>query len=416
MFDQGFNPGKRIGKKIGFIIIPLLFMAGNVSGQDISVAVKISMDDAVSKAIESNYQLENARLDIEMEQKLNKTTFTLPPPELAVDLGQINSNLYDRSLSISQSFSFPTIYTSQGKLNRERVDLMEVKYSMTKSELTASVMSLYSSWLLYHEQIKLIYMIDSIYQDFLAAAEARFASGDINGLEMVMAETKAAVIMNTYQSVHTEMLISENDLKTLMNSTNNIEPGDNSMIRLTLHIIEDSTGYENNPYLAYIKQYAEVQTAVVKNEGSQYLPDFSIGYFNQTIDKVKGFDGVQLGMTFPIWFWSQSGKVKAAKIERDKAENHLYAEMRRTETEISNQFKQLEKYTYILDYYEDKALRQANIILEHSLKSFSAGNINYIEYANASADAFDIKMEYLDAINNFNQTVIRINYLIGNYQ
>ena len=89
---------------------------------------------------------------------------------------------------ITKSFSFPTIYTSRGKLNRVIADLEHEKFAMTRSEVVASVLSIYSSWILYHEQLKLIITIDSIYQDFLTAAELRFSSGDINGLEMIMAE------------------------------------------------------------------------------------------------------------------------------------------------------------------------------------------------------------------------------------
>jgi cobalt-zinc-cadmium resistance protein CzcA len=121
-------------------------------------------------------------------------------------------------------------------------------------------------------------------------------------------------------------------------------------------------------------------------------------------------------MTFPIWFWGQSARVKAKKIEIDKARNQLDAEIRRTETEIENQFSQLEKYTSILSYYEEKALKQANIILKHSTRSYTEGEISYVEYVSAISDAFDINIDYLEAIDNYNQTVIRIHYLIGNYQ
>ncbi len=287
---------------------------------------------------------------------------------------------------------------------------------MTRSDVVASVMSIYSNWLLYHEQLKLVITIDSIYQDFLAAAELRFNSGDINALEMIMAETKAAAIMNTYQSVHTELVVAENDLRVLTNVNTMLIPSEEEMILYELLVAEDSISLENNPYVSYIRQYSELQNAVVKTQGAQHLPDFSIGYFNQSIDKVNGFDGIHLGLSIPLWSWSQSGKVRAARIERDKAENQLDAEIRRSHVEIENHFRQLEKYIYILNYYEEKALRQANLILEHSLKAFATGNIRYIEYANAASDAFDIKMQYLEAINHFNLTVVRINYLIGNYQ
>ncbi len=414
MFDEGFKI-KRVLKNKALFLLPFFLIGTHAFGQGEGQAETISMDDAVKVALENNYMLENARLDIDRATKMKKTSFDLAAPELYLELGQINSGLNDRYFAVNQSFRFPTIYASQGKLNKAMVSLEEEKYSMTQSEVVASVMSVYSNWLLYQEQLELIITIDSIYKDFLSAAESRFASGDINGLEMIMAETKAASIMNVYQGIHTDLLMSENDLKILMNSSDDLSPSEKEMIRLEINV-GDSVSLANNPYISYIRQYSEMQSAVVKNESSQYLPDFSIGYFNQSIDHATGFDGVQLGMSFPLWFWSRSGKVKAAQIARDKAENHLDAEIRRATLEVDNHFRQLEKFIYILNYYEERALRQANLILDHSLKAFSEGNISYIEYANAASDAFDIKMEYLEAINNYNQTVIRINYLIGSYQ
>ena len=416
MFDEGFKLGRLKFNKALLLAIPVSLLALSAGAQEQVPVEKINMETAINLAIDNNYQLENARLDIEMANRLKKTTVNLPPPELNLDIGQINSELIDRSFSVTQSFRFPTAYTSKGQLNNAMLDLESEKFNMTKSEVVASVMSLYSGWILYHEQIKLVIMLDSIYQDFLNAAESRFATGDINALEMVMAETKAAAIMNTYQNIHTELLIAENDLKILINTGTKIIPSEIAMFRLDFTLNQDSAVVENNPYISYIRQFTEVQSAVVKSEKANHVPDFNVGYFNQSIDNVNGFDGVMIGMSFPIWFWTQSAKVKAAKIEKDKALNRLDSEIRKAETEISNQFRQLEKYLYILNYYEKKALKQANIILEHSTKSYYEGDINYIEYATATADAFDIKLEYLSAINNYNQTVIRINYLIGTYQ
>lgn len=416
MFDEGFKFRRVKLNKSLMLLIPLCMITSVLEAQESQPAAKINLDEAIELAIENNFELENARMDVEMANRLKRTTVYLPPPELGLDIGQINSELIDHSFSVSQSFRFPTAYNSQGKLNKARLALETEKLNMTRSEVVASVMSLYSNWLLYHEQIKIVMMIDSIYKEFLDAAQSRFDAGDINALELVMAETKSASILNTYQKIHTDMIIAENDLEILINTNSRISPSENSMFRLELDLQSDSLYYDDNPYVAYIRRYAEVQSAVVKTERSNHVPDFSIGYFNQSIDNTNGFDGVMIGMSFPIWFWTQSAKVKAAHIQQDKALNMLEAQSKRAETEIENQFTQLEKYTFILNYYEEKALNQAELIFTHSLKSYSEGEISFVEYASATADAFDIRVEYLEAINNYNQTVIRINYLIGNYQ
>jgi cobalt-zinc-cadmium resistance protein CzcA len=416
MFDEGLKlRGRKTGKTL-LVVLPLLFtgIAGHSQAQGEVKA--ISVNEAVTMALEQNYQLGNARLDIEKAAQMKKTSFNLPPPELYLELGQINSSLHDRYFSVSQSFDFPTTYTSRARLNKAMTGLEEERYAMTQSEVVARVMSVYSHWVMYHEQLKEVVAIDSIYKDFMAAAALRFSAGDINELEMVVAESEAASIMNTYQRVQADLMISENELRVLMNAEKAIRPSGDQMIKLELMAGKDTTGLENNPFVAYVMQYRKVQDAVMKNEGAQYLPNFSIGYFNQSIDKVNGFEGVQLGMSFPLWFWSRSGVVKAARIEREKADNQLEAELIKATSEIENQFLQLEKYGHMLRYYEDKALMQADMMLEHSLRAFSAGNISYVEYANAASGAFDIRMEYLETMNNYNQTIIRLDYLLGSYQ
>ncbi len=416
MFDEKIRPGKKIRTKALLLLLPFIFLAGNSFGQAQKGPEIMTIDKAVSMALQNNPDLQNARLDVEKAQKLRKTSFDLPPPELYLELGQINSNLNDRYFSISQSFQFPTIYTSKGKVNRAMVSLEQERMAMTRSELIAEVMSIYSRWLLYHEQFKLVKHIDSIYQDFLLAAELRFETGDINSLDLLMAETKAASIMNLYQEIASELQMAGNELRTITGSMQSIRPEEKTMPRFTLEILQDSATLENNPYIGYIRQYLELQDALVKNEGNQHLPDFSIGYFNQSIDHVDGFEGLQFGLSFPLWFWSQSANVKAARIEREKAGNQLYAEQQRVGLLIDSYFLQLEKSMKVIDYYDKRALRQADLVFDYSLRAFQSGNISYLEYISAASDAVNIRMEYLETINKYNQTVIRINSLTGSYQ
>ena len=46
-------------------------------------------------------------------------------------------------------------------------------------------------------------------------------------------------------------------------------------------------------------------------------------------------------------------------------------------------------------------------------KSYRAGEINLFQYIFALNEAFSLQLEYLEALNGYNQTVIQINRLLG---
>ena len=55
----------------------------------------------------------------------------------------------------------------------------------------------------------------------------------------------------------------------------------------------------------------------------------------------------------------------------------------------------------------------AESIISAAQHSYKAGDIGYIECIQNIKDAIKIKTDYLAAINNYNQTIIQLNYLLN---
>jgi cobalt-zinc-cadmium resistance protein CzcA len=66
-----------------------------------------------------------------------------------------------------------------------------------------------------------------------------------------------------------------------------------------------------------------------------------------------------------------------------------------------------------LNYYETSALQNADLILRQSGAAFKGGEIDYTEYWLAIRNAIQIKDNYLNNLNNFNQSVINLEFLAG---
>jgi len=71
------------------------------------------------------------------------------------------------------------------------------------------------------------------------------------------------------------------------------------------------------------------------------------------------------------------------------------------------------KYGSSVDYYEKQAVPEADLIIEQATRSYKAGALDYLNYVLTLNRALAIRQNYLDALNNFNQTIISIEYITG---
>jgi len=71
------------------------------------------------------------------------------------------------------------------------------------------------------------------------------------------------------------------------------------------------------------------------------------------------------------------------------------------------------KYNNSLNYYEKQAVPEADLIIDQASKSYKAGAIDYLDYIQSLSRALSIKQNYLDALNNYNQTIVSIEFITG---
>jgi cobalt-zinc-cadmium resistance protein CzcA len=66
-----------------------------------------------------------------------------------------------------------------------------------------------------------------------------------------------------------------------------------------------------------------------------------------------------------------------------------------------------------VDYYEKQAIPEANIIIDQATRSYRSGAMDYLDYLLNLNRALGIRQNYLDALNNYNQTIISIDFITG---
>jgi hypothetical protein len=68
-----------------------------------------------------------------------------------------------------------------------------------------------------------------------------------------------------------------------------------------------------------------------------------------------------------------------------------------------------------LAYFETTGLPEAAEILRNSKESFRLGSINYYQYLQNLELAYSLRQNYLETLRNYNQSIITLTYLKGDY-
>lgn len=412
--------------KILPIIMVLLTVTSFLNQAKAQQPVKIDVSKAIQLALDSNLAIRSSALSVGAQKAMKGSAWDIPKTSIELQYGQFNSYSKDNSFTLSQSFAFPTVYINQHKLANANIKSSEWQLKQSQLDIATQVKQVYWQLAYLQSKYKLLVYQDSLFSGFLRATELRAKTGETNQLEMISARSQSLEVKNQLQQTRVDLSIFNQKLQTLINSSAEIYTADTVLKRLTFSIPPDSFAIENNPSAGYMQQQVEVARLEKKVERSHLMPEFTIGYFSQTMQgtqEVNGiprtfgmgdrFSGIQAGITIPLWFVPHTAKVKAAKIKQQVAQTNAAYYSQSLTGNYKALLNEYSKYSLSVDYYEKQAVPEARLIIEQATRSYKAGAIDYLDYILTLNRALSIEQNYLDALNNFNQTVISLEFITG---
>jgi len=423
--DRKYRPKLRKSKAIAvsLLMFATLFSAGSLKAQS---PTKITLQQALKTALDSNLAVQSAAYSIEAQKTLRKSAWDLGKTNFDMEYGQINSYRKDNNFAINQSFGFPSLYIQQAKLANANVKGSEWQFKNKQMELSHQVKTVYWQLTYLYARQKLLVYQDSIFSGFLRAAQRRAETGETNRLEMVTARSQSLEIKNQLQQSAADISIQNRKLRNLLNTKQFLMPADTLLHKLEFTLPPDSTATITNPELGFV--FNRINTARIekKIERNKLMPEFSIGYFNQSIignQDIDGisrfygsgnrFTGIHAGISIPLWFVPYTSKIKVARINEIIAKTNAEYFEQTLENTYQSLLDEFNKYLSSVEYYEKQALPEAQIIIVQSEKSYKAGAMDYLEYIQSLNRALTIKQAYLETVQNFNQTVVNLEFITG---
>jgi cobalt-zinc-cadmium resistance protein CzcA len=406
----------KISKNSAVILLILCFTGfSNVNAQE-----KIGLQAAIDTALKNNRTIKNEQLKSEYQQKLIKTSANIPQTTLSSEFGQINSIYSDTRFGLSQSFSFPTVYSNQKKLLNEEWKASVLSISLKEADIKRTVTQIFYSILILKEKEKLLIQADSIYSSFLTKAELRFKTGESNILERATAKTQRGGIFLQLKSLQDEIELAKLQFQLVLNTRLKTEP-EAINVQIYLSNSTDRPILAEHPLLKFSDQQKLIASANSKLEKSRFLPELNLGYFNSSIKGIgandiyypssKRFGAAYFGIGIPVFTSSQKAKVNASVVSEKIAENNYQTQLSALETHYQSARSHYETYLGALTYYEQTSMPEANIIRQTADKQFINGEINYLEWVMLNNQAIVIKNNRLDIIKVLNESIINLNYI-----
>lgn len=392
------------------------------------VAQPLSLEECLSMAKSNNLFLKSSEMQIQQEVLIGKSTAEIPKTNVMFMTGQYNSYYKrDNNISISQTIPFPTVFMKERELGAARSEQAKIAYSSNWKEISLQIQNAYENIRYFKAKEKLLLQQDSILGSIEKRIEIRKSIQDVTKLDVTLMVTKRKELQNELRLNNERRIAEESKLQFLVGNELPITTKEESYTVSTFSMVSDTNAIYSHPNV----QFYETQSLVLEKEKqaliARTLPDITLGYVNQTLVGVHSvsdedvtfvqsdrFHAGQVGLDIPLFFGS--AKKKANVIENELQKNDLqqnYAKHQMT----ASYFQHLTIYRSYMesyDLYRSQLIPQISIMHDQSKILLETGEISMIEFLQTKQNSIDIELNYLQLLNDINQTVHQLNWFVQN--
>lgn len=425
--EQDAKTAQKLGKKSTSVSATVLLLLCLSTAGRAQQTTRITLEEAIQQGSIRNAQLQLAGLGVSQQQALRRTVYDAGRLSVTAMLGQYNSRRFDNNLTLTQTIPNPTLMRQLARLNDQTVNARDAGVAVTRNDVRYQVKSIYYELNYLYQKHQLYQQQNTLLTEFVRAATLRVKTGETNSLELATAQSQLVDQRVRLVQNETTLTASRTQLQTLLNSQTPVDASSQPLPKLILTTTQDSLALSHNPLLRQCQEQILVAQQTRLVEQARLKPDFIVGLFSQTLighqliggqelyfGPVYRFQGGQLGVTVPLLGRAQKARINAARIGEQIAQTDWANQRFTLDQQLQQSLSQYGQYRNALTDYETNGLQQAALIQANAQRAYRGGEIGYVEFSLALGQSLTIRANYLDLLNQYNQSVLYINYLLGN--
>ena len=366
-----------------------------------------NINEVLQSIEENNSTLIALRKTADAQMLENKTGIYLSNPE--VEFGYLwgKPDLIGNRIDFSatQAFDIPTITGMRSRLADKQNVSVEMLLKAERMSILLSAKQLCLDLIFYNsianeleERLSYATRIAEIY-------EKRLNVGDANMLDLNKAQLNLLNAQGELQRIEVERNAVLAEIKQL-NGGEDISLNDQHFEAILLPpSFEEWYAHAEqlNPVLSFVRQEVEVGKDFVRMSKAKRLPTFSAGFVSE---KIVGetFQGIQVGMTIPLW--ENKNQVAQARASVEAAEARRVDGIQKFYMEVQNQYSRAmglngiaQNYRNLLDTSNSADLLQ---------KALDAGEISLLNYLSEISLYYNTVDLALEAERDFQKAVAEL--------
>ncbi len=423
-----FEKGRNYFKPVSANVVSMLVIAFTISG--IHAQAPISLSSSIDTALQDNKFLQASKTQVRYYDALKKSAVDINQATASFDYGKFNSLANDNKFSVVQSIQFPTVYKNQGKISQTNLLISETTLEQKKLEVENQVKQLFYHLLVLEEQRNLLRDADSMYAAFLGKIQQRFDAGDLDILEQATAENLRMQIAGQLQLLETDCEILLNHFNVLLNAKGMYKPAADSIV-YAIVLFPDQGTIGQTPLFRLQEQEVLLSKQQHQLEKSRMLPSLSAGYSNSTIigwqtygltgneqyfGREKRFSSVSIGLGIPVFSGAQRAKIRATDILVQLKQQEAAVFSQRWNADLENALGLYKQNGSLIKAYNNTMLPNAVKMISAATEKLNAGEIGYIDWVILINQAMQVRSEYFNRVQQFNEAAFEIEKLGGIHQ
>jgi cobalt-zinc-cadmium resistance protein CzcA len=387
----------------GVLALLLLALPAGLRAQE-----PLSLPEALRLAEARHPEIRAAELALAAAELRGRTALALPATEISWQYGQINADARDQLWTFSQSLGQPLSWGPRQRWLEAQSAAEAQRLAGLRRALRLRVSLAQLDWLYTAEQARLWAEQDSLFARFEALAQARYASGAASRLEWL-----TALQQREQHRLRMQDMAREQELRLLAwrqaLADSSARPREEALREWP--VPEGGFAGGQHPYLGERQAEAEASRLAVRYQRSLLTPDFSLGYFQQTLELRPGFNGLLAGISLPLWRRARQAEALAAELESQQAQQRLLATEGYYRQEYAIRQERLRQQAERWTYYRDQALPRSDEMMGLARRMYAEGELDYATFWLQLQETLRLREAALEALWGYNRAALLLQEL-----
>lgn len=393
-----------------------LIFAFAVSGAGAQEPSPMSLDTLLDEARANNPAILAARKKWESTEALVIPAGSWKDPRIGVQretfAGERSTHYF-----IEQEMPFPGKLSTESRMRFHEARIAREEYRAKESEVLSEVKIHYHKLLWLGRTAAALRKDAEILRGIARVAQSQIAAGRGGAEEALIAQSQLKAVENAVFEREQQRLIEEEDLNALIGAP----PGtrrqlaSSGELRELPRSLEElvSRAKENSPmYLATLHMIHHARLNTSRGRYG-FAPDFRFFYDLENLQGRTRERFVGLSLSLPLWFWRQSGELKAAREHTSEALAESDGVQKEVFKELYKEYTEVRMHRTLALSYSSEILPLAEAALKIAQKNYETGRTDFAKLSEAVRTLLEAQMKYYEEAYRYGEHWANIERIVG---